>query len=213
MVWQNKKCTFATSYYILSSMLNIVLFGAPGAGKGTQAERLVEKYGFNHISTGEVIRAEMKNQTPLGVSMQEYISKGELAPDQLVIEMVADYVANHKDCAGNIFDGFPRTTIQAEEFDKIMNKNGMSVDGMLSLDVPDELLIERLLLRGKDSGRADDANIEVITNRIDVYKAQTAIVADFYAKQGKFVSIDGVGSLDDVTGRLCGEIDALFAAK
>lgn len=194
-------------------MLNIVLFGAPGAGKGTQAERLVEKYGFNHISTGEVIRAEMNSKSPLGISMHEYISRGELAPDQLVIDMVADYVEHHKNCAGNIYDGFPRTTVQAEEFDKIMEQHSMAVDVMLSLDVPDELLIERLLLRGKDSGRADDANIEVIRNRIDVYKVQTAIVASFYNQHGKFISVDGVGSPDEVTARLCKEIDALFMAK
>ena len=190
-------------------MLNIVLFGPPGAGKGTQADLLKERYGLNHISTGEVIREEIKNGSALGKSVEEYIARGELAPDGLVIDMIADYVQAHRECAGNIYDGFPRTTVQAEEFDKIMGRHGLSVDLMLFLDVPDEVLISRLLLRGKESGRADDANAEVIKNRIDVYKAQTAVVADYYAKQGKYAAIDGVGTIEEIFGRLCAEIDAL----
>ncbi|MBE5033333.1 adenylate kinase [Gallalistipes aquisgranensis] len=190
-------------------MLNIVLFGPPGAGKGTQADLLKERYGLNHISTGEVIREEIRNGSALGKSVEEYIARGELAPDGLVIDMIADYVQAHRECAGNIYDGFPRTTVQAEEFDKIMGRHGLSVDLMLFLDVPDEVLISRLLLRGKESGRADDANAEVIKNRIDVYKAQTAVVADYYAKQGKYAAIDGVGTIEEIFGRLCTEIDAL----
>ena len=190
-------------------MLNIVLFGPPGAGKGTQADLLKERYGLNHISTGEVIREEIRNGSALGKSVEEYIARGELAPDGLVIDMIADYVQAHGECAGNIYDGFPRTTVQAEEFDKIMGRHGLSVDLMLFLDVPDEVLISRLLLRGKESGRADDANAEVIKNRIDVYKAQTAVVADYYAKQGKYAAIDGVGTIEEIFGRLCTEIDAL----
>lgn len=190
-------------------MLNIVLFGPPGAGKGTQADLLKERYGLNHISTGEVIREEIKNGSALGKSVEEYIARGELAPDGLVIDMIADYVQAHRECAGNIYDGFPRTTVQAEEFDKIMGRHGLSVDLMLFLDVPDEVLISRLLLRGKESGRADDANAEVIKNRIDVYKAQTAVVADYCAKQGKYAAIDGVGTIEEIFGRLCTEIDAL----
>ena len=190
-------------------MLNIVLFGPPGAGKGPQADLLKERYGLNHISTGEVIREEIRNGSALGKSVEEYIARGELAPDGLVIDMIADYVQAHRECAGNIYDGFPRTTVQAEEFDKIMGRHGLSVDLMLFLDVPDEVLISRLLLRGKESGRADDANAEVIKNRIDVYKAQTAVVADYYAKQGKYAAIDGVGTIEEIFGRLCTEIDAL----
>ena len=190
-------------------MLNIVLFGPPGAGKGTQADLLKERYGLNHISTGEVIREEIKNGSALGKSVEGYIARGELAPDKLVIDMIASYVQSHKDCAGNIYDGFPRTTVQAEEFDKIMGQYGLSVDVMLFLDVPDEVLISRLLLRGKESGRADDANVEVIKNRISVYKAQTAVVADYYANQGKYVAIDGVGTIEEIFGRLCAAIDSL----
>lgn len=191
-------------------MFNLVLFGPPGAGKGTQAEKLIKKYGFNHISTGEVIREQIRKGTELGLSVQSYIEKGLLAPDELVINIIADYVASHKDAKGNIFDGFPRTTVQAEAFDKIMNSNGIPVSVMLSLEVPDEELVKRLLLRGKESGRADDSNESVIRNRIDVYKAQTAVVADYYKPQGKFRAVNGLGTIDEIFDRLCKEIDSLL---
>ena len=191
-------------------MFNLVLFGPPGAGKGTQAEKLIKKYGFNHISTGEVIREQIRKGTELGLSVQSYIEKGLLAPDELVINIIADYVASHKDAKGNIFDGFPRTTVQAEAFDKIMNGNGTPVSVMLSLEVPDEELVKRLLLRGKESGRADDSNESVIRNRIDVYKAQTAVVADYYKPQGKFHAVNGLGTIDEIFDRLCTEIDSLL---
>lgn len=191
-------------------MFNLVLFGPPGAGKGTQAEKLIKKYGFNHISTGEVIREQIRKRTELGLSVQSYIEKGLLAPDELVINIIADYVASHKDAKGNIFDGFPRTTVQAEAFDKIMNSNGIPVSVMLSLEVPDEELVKRLLLRGKESGRADDSNESVIRNRINVYKAQTAVVADYYKPQGKFRAVNGLGTIDEIFDRLCKEIDSLL---
>lgn len=190
-------------------MLNIVLFGPPGAGKGTQADKLVAKYGFNHISTGEVIRAEVKKGSALGLQVKECIEKGELAPDELVVNIIAEYVKEHNSGPGNIFDGFPRTTIQAQEFDKILEKHGLKVDVMLSLNVPEEELIARLMLRGLESGRKDDADIAVIKNRIDVYEAQTAIVANYYAGQDKYISVDGVGSIDEIFGRLCDAIDSL----
>ena len=190
-------------------MFNLVLFGPPGAGKGTQAEKLIEKYGFNHISTGEVIREQIRKGTELGRSVQSYIEKGQLAPDGLVIDIIADYVAKHKDAKGNIFDGFPRTTVQAKAFDEIMEKNGTPVSVMLSLEVPDEELVKRLLLRGKESGRADDSNEGVIRDRIDVYKAQTAVVADHYTPQGKHRAVNGLGTIDEIFGRLCQEIESL----
>ena len=190
-------------------MFNLVLFGPPGAGKGTQAEKLIEKYGFNHISTGEVIREQIRKGTELGRSVQSYIEKGQLAPDGLVIDIIADYVAKHKDAKGNIFDGFPRTTVQAKAFDEIMEKNGTPVSVMLSLEVPDEELVKRLLLRGKESGRADDSNEGVIRDRIDVYKAQTAVVADHYKPQGKHRAVNGRGTIDEIFGRLCQEIESL----
>lgn len=190
-------------------MINIVLFGAPGAGKGTQAAKLSAKYNINHISTGEVIRDEIRRGTEMGRSVQDYISRGELAPDELVIGMIAEYVKSHGESAGNIFDGFPRTTPQAEAFDRIMKENGLQVDVMLELSVPEEELVQRLLLRGKDSGRADDADESVIRNRIDVYNAQTAVVADYYRNQNKYTSVDGIGTIDEIFERICEQLDKL----
>jgi adenylate kinase len=188
-------------------MLNIILFGAPGCGKGTQAELLKEKYGVEHISTGAVIRSEIERGTELGLSMQSYIAKGELAPDAIVLGMVRNYITSHRDAKGNIFDGFPRTTAQAEAFDELLEGEGLSVGVMIYMDVPEEELVKRILLRGKDSGRADDASEDVIRNRIKIYREQTAVVADYYSKQGKYVAVDGVGTLDEVFGRICEAID------
>ena len=188
-------------------MLNIVLFGAPGCGKGTQAAKLVEKYNVNHISTGAVIRSEINAQTELGKGMEAYISRGELAPDQLVIDIVTDYIDRHRDANGNIFDGFPRTTPQAEAFDKILSARDLKVDVMIYMEVPTEELVQRILLRGKSSGRADDANEEVIRNRIQIYNEQTAIVADYYSAQGKYEAVNGVGTLDEVFDRICAVIE------
>ena len=189
-------------------MLNIILFGAPGCGKGTQAALIKEKYNINHISTGEVIRGEIARGTELGKSMQNYIEAGQLAPDSIVIGMIRNYMTEHKDAAGNIFDGFPRTTAQAEAFDEILKEDGESVSVMIYMDVPEEELVQRILLRGKDSGRADDASEEVIRNRIAIYREQTEIVAEHYSKQGKYVAVDGVGTLDEVFNRICAAIDA-----
>ena len=190
-------------------MKNIVLFGAPGAGKGTQAVKLVEKYGFNHISTGQVIRNEIQAQTPAGKQVEECIARGEFAPDDLVITIVKNFMATHQDVAGSIFDGFPRNTYQAEQFDSLMKEWDSEVDVMLSLEVPEEELVERLLLRGKESGRADDASEEVIRNRIRIYNEQTAVVADYYAHQGKHIAINGVGTVEEIFERLCEVVDKL----
>ena len=190
-------------------MVNIVLFGAPGCGKGTQAQRLKEHYGIDHVSTGEVIRDEIRRGTELGQSMEAYIKAGQLAPDEIVIGMIDHYVTGHMNAAGCIFDGFPRTTVQAEEFDKILAGHGLKVDVMIDIHVPEEELVRRILLRGKDSGRADDASEEVIRDRIKVYHEQTAVVADFYAKQGKFADINGLGTMDEVFDRICQVIDSI----
>ncbi|MFI3319134.1 MAG: adenylate kinase [Rikenellaceae bacterium] len=188
-------------------MLNIVLFGAPGCGKGTQAARLKERYGVNHVSTGDVIRGEIKRGTELGKSMEAYTSTGRLAPDEIVIGMIANYIAENKDVKGNIFDGFPRTTAQAEAFDVMLGEMNDSVDVMIYMEVEEEELVKRILLRGKESGRADDASEEVIRNRISVYNEQTAIVAEYYGKQGKYVAVNGLGTMDEVFDRICAAID------
>ena len=190
-------------------MINIVLFGAPGCGKGTQAQRLKEHYGIDHVSTGEVIRDQIRRGTELGRSMESYIAQGKLAPDEIVIGMIAEYVAAHKESAGCIFDGFPRTTAQAEAFDAILEEHGLTVDILVDIHVPEEELVRRILLRGKDSGRADDASEEVIRGRLEVYRMQTAIVSDYYAAQGKYASVNGTGTMDEVFGRIATVIDGL----
>lgn len=188
-------------------MINIVLFGAPGCGKGTQAARLKEHYGINHVSTGEVIRGEIARGTELGRSMESYIAEGRLAPDEIVIAMIANYVAEHIGDAGAIYDGFPRTTHQACEFDRILASYSQAVDVMVYMEVPEEELVRRILLRGKESGRADDASEEVIRNRIKVYNEQTREVAGHYAAEGKYAEVNGVGSMDEVFERICAAVD------
>lgn len=190
-------------------MINIVLFGAPGCGKGTQAALLKEHYGIEHVSTGEVIRDHIRRATPLGKEVQACIERGELAPDAVVISMIADYVASHRDSAGCIFDGFPRTTPQAEAFDRILTENGLQIDLMIRIKVEEEELIRRILLRGKESGRADDASEEVIRQRLEVYWAQTAVVAEHYKAQGKYVKVDGEGTIEEVFERIKACIDAI----
>lgn len=190
-------------------MLNVVLFGAPGCGKGTQSELLEKKFGLSHISTGEIIRSHIKAQTPLGQQMAEYISRGELAPDSVVIGMVEEYLNQNKGIKGTIFDGFPRTTAQAEAFDKLMESMGDSVDIMIYMDVPEEELVQRILLRGKVSGRADDASEDVIRNRIEIYNQQTAVVADYYRAQGKYVAVPSLGTIEEVFDRIAAEIEKI----
>lgn len=183
-------------------MINIVLFGAPGCGKGTQSKLLEERFSLSHISTGEIIRGEIAAQTPLGVEMQTYISRGELAPDSIVVGMIEGYLNTHSDIKGTVFDGFPRTTAQAEAFDKVLGAMGEKVDVMIYMDVPEEELVKRILLRGKDSGRADDASEEVIRNRIKIYNEQTAVVADYYRAQGKYVAVPSLGEIGEVFERI-----------
>lgn len=190
-------------------MLNIVLFGAPGCGKGTQASLLKEKYGIDHVSTGEVIRDQIARGTQLGKEMESYTSQGKLAPDQIVIDMIDHYVAEHQHVKGNIFDGFPRTIHQAEEFDRLLSARGLKVDKMIYLDVPEEELVKRILLRSKESGRADDASEEVIRKRIEIYREQTAVVAKFYSAQGKYAEVNGVGKVEEVFDRICRIIDSI----
>ena len=182
-------------------MLNIVIFGAPGSGKGTQSERIVEKYGINHISTGDVLRAEIKNGTELGKTAKGYIDQGQLLPDVLIIDILASTLDSFKDSKGVIFDGFPRTIPQAKALKEMLNKRGTDVSVMLNLQVEEEELINRLLERGKVSGRSDD-NLETIKSRLDVYHKQTAPLADYYIGEGKHVAIKGMGTIEEIFGRI-----------
>ncbi|MBD0830720.1 adenylate kinase [Aestuariibaculum sediminum] len=190
-------------------MTNLVLFGPPGAGKGTQAEFLKEKYKLVHISTGDVFRYNIKNETALGMLAKSYIDKGELVPDQVTIDMLEAEVEKNTDANGFIFDGFPRTSAQADALDKLMESKDSAISAMIALEVDDEILVERLLNRGKTSGRADDADESIIRNRITEYYNKTAILKDYYSAQNKYFGVDGVGSIEEITERLSSVIDNL----
>lgn len=187
-------------------MKNIVIFGAPGSGKGTQSDLLVQKYGFKHISTGDVLRTEIKNGTELGKTAKSFIDKGQLIPDSLMIDILAATYDSLCPCEGVIFDGFPRTIPQAEALKQMLAERGSEVSGMLELDVPEEMLMERLINRGKTSGRADD-NAETIKKRLDVYNSQTAPLIEWYEKEGKRNAIKGYGPLEEINDALCAVID------
>ena len=189
-------------------MLNIVIFGAPGSGKGTQSERLVEKYGINHISTGDVLRAEIKNGTELGKTAKGYIDQGQLIPDELMIDILASVFDSFKDSKGVIFDGFPRTIAQAEALKKMLAERGQDVSVMVDLDVPEEELMVRLIKRGKDSGRADD-NEETIKKRLHVYHSQTAPLIDWYKNEKKYQHINGLGTMEGIFAEICEAVDKL----
>lgn len=188
-------------------MLNIVLFGPPGSGKGTQSTTLIEKYNLVHLSTGDILRGEIAAQTPLGLEAKKKMDKGELVPNEVVIGMIGNKLSANPKANGFIFDGFPRTTAQAEALDKLLTEKGTSITVMLALEVEKDELVKRLLNRGKDSGRADDQDINVIENRIAVYNKETAVVADYYKKQGKFTPIHGMGAVSEIFDRLCAAID------
>ena len=189
-------------------MLNIVIFGAPGSGKGTQSERIVEKYGINHISTGDVLRAEIKNGTELGKTAKGYIDQGQLIPDELMIDILASVFDSFKDSKGVIFDGFPRTIGQAEALKKMLAERGQDVSVMVDLEVPEDELMVRLIKRGKDSGRADD-NEETIKKRLHVYHSQTAPLIDWYKNEKKYQHINGLGTMEGIFAEICEAIDKL----
>lgn len=187
-------------------MLNIVIFGAPGSGKGTQSARIVEKYGLNHISTGDVLRAEIKTGTELGKTAKGYIDQGQLIPDALMIDILASVFDSFKDSKGVIFDGFPRTIAQAEALKVMLAERGQEVSIMLDLEVPEDELMTRLIKRGQESGRADD-NEETIKKRLLVYHSQTAPLIDWYKADGKYCHINGLGTMEGIFAEIAGAID------
>ncbi|WP_027379133.1 adenylate kinase [Chryseobacterium daeguense] len=189
-------------------MINIVLFGPPGSGKGTQAQNLIEKFNLKQISTGDLFRFNMKNDTELGKLAKSYIDKGELVPDQVTTDMLIDEIRKPTDTAGFIFDGYPRTAVQTEALEKIVKEElNDDIDVCLSLVVEDKILVERLLKRGEISGRSDDSNVEIIENRIKEYYAKTAEVAELYKQQGKYVEINGVGDINEISEKLFAEVE------
>ena len=191
------------------SMLNIVLFGPPGAGKGTQAAKLIEKYQLVHLSTGDIFRSNIKGATELGTLAKSYMDKGQLVPDEVTIRMLESEVNKNPNAKGFIFDGFPRTKAQAEALDKLLNGKSTSITMMLALEVEEAELKKRLLLRGKESGRADDQNPEVIQKRIDVYNNETSPVKDYYNSQGKYKGINGIGEIEEIFNALCEQIEVV----
>lgn len=189
-------------------MLNIVLFGPPGAGKGTQSTKLIDRYSLVHLSTGDIFRANIKGQTELGVLAKSFIDQGQLVPDEVTINMLSAEVKKNPNAKGFIFDGFPRTSAQAAALDALLESMNSSISLMLALEVEEEELKRRLLLRGKDSGRADDQDPAVIQKRIDVYNAETFPVRDYYLAQNKYKGVNGIGEVESIFNALCDQIDA-----
>lgn len=190
-------------------MLNIVLFGPPGAGKGTQSEKLIAKYQLIHLSTGDIFRANIKGATELGMLAKSFMDKGQLVPDEVTIRMLESEVNKYPNAKGFIFDGFPRTIAQAQALDIFLSKRGQSLSAVLSLEVKEDELRQRLAERAKSSGRPDDANPEVIQKRIDVYKNETLPLKDHFTAQGKYKGINGIGEINEIFNSLCSKIDEL----
>ena len=192
------------------NMLNLILFGPPGSGKGTQAKKLEEKFNLIHISTGDLFRYEIGNNTPLGLKAKEYMDQGHLVPDEVTIGMLQNKVEKHPEAIGFIFDGFPRTVPQAEALDAFLAEKDTTISGLLMLDVDDDEIVSRILNRGKTSGRSDDNDEQIIRNRIKVFNDQTAPIFDHYEMFGKSQRINGIGSINDIFGRLSDTISELM---
>jgi adenylate kinase len=191
-------------------MVNFLIFGPPGSGKGTQSVRLAEKFNLIHLSTGDMLRAEIAAGTELGKKMSHIMSKGELVPDEVVIEMIAFKIDNSRDAAGFLFDGFPRTVSQTAALEKMLNERGMKIDSMLVLDVDHDELVKRLIARAELSGRPDDKDPAVIENRIDVYKEKTEPIIEYCRERGIYQPVNGMGTIEDIFGRLCGFMNNLI---
>ena len=191
-------------------MFNIVIFGKPGSGKGTQANFLKDEYNLYHISTGDLFRKNISNQTKLGIEAKSYLDNGDLVPDSVTIKMLENEVLSNKEANGYIFDGFPRTLKQAESLDDFLSSINLKINATIALDVNEDELITRLLDRGKTTNRSDDQDIEKIKNRFNEYNTKTSIIINFYSKQDKFFSVDGKGSVNDITSRLFGLVDSLI---
>jgi adenylate kinase len=194
-------------------MLNLVLFGPPGAGKGTQSEKLISRFHLVHLSTGDILRAEVANQTALGLEAKKLMDQGLLVPDEVVIGMIESKLDANASAKGFIFDGFPRTQAQAQALDNLLTKKSTSITRMLALEVQEEELIARLLNRGKESGRADDQDESIIRKRIQEYSNKTEPVRAYYAAQGKYTGINGIGSIDSIFDLLCDAIESSVQAK
>ena len=192
---------------IKNNMLNLILFGKPGSGKGTQASLIKNKYNLVHISTGDVFRKNMSNKTDLGMLAKGYMEKGELVPDEVTVNMLKEELEDHLPCEGFIFDGFPRTSYQAEKLDALLTKYSLNIHLTIALDVDNETLIKRLLNRGKSSGRADDQSEDKINKRLQEYDKKTKPLIEFYTKQNKYKSIYGIGEMDDITTRIVNLLD------
>lgn len=190
-------------------MLNLILFGPPGAGKGTQAEFLIKSFGLIHLSTGDLLRNEIASQTELGQEAQKFMDKGELVPDSVVIGMIKNKIASSNHAKGFIFDGFPRTVAQAKALDQLLDEHNTPIKGMLCLEVEKDELIHRLLNRGKTSGRPDDQDVWIIQNRISVYNRKTAPIKEYYAAQNRHYDIDGMGTIDEIANRLTETVRSL----
>ncbi|MDX2305640.1 MAG: adenylate kinase [Microscillaceae bacterium] len=190
-------------------MINIVLFGPPGAGKGTQSAKIIEKYQLIHLSTGDLLRAEIAANTDLGLKAKEIMDKGELVPDAVVIGMIDNKIKSNLSSHGFVFDGFPRTVAQAEALDAMMQNNDLAISKMIALEVDEEELTTRLLERGKTSGRPDDQNEDLIRTRVKEYNSKTAPVAEYYKNQNKYVAVYGIGEIEEIFNKLCKEIDNL----
>ena len=190
-------------------MLNIVLFGPPGAGKGTQSEKIIKKYNLVPIATGDLFRLHLKNNTALGITAKEYMNRGNLVPDEIVINMVEDKINKSQNAIGFIFDGFPRTINQAKALDKMLKEKNIPIKQMISLKVEEKELIRRIKNRGKTSGRLDDQSEEKINNRIKVYNDETKPVANFYEKYNKYSEVNGIGEIDEIFDKICSIIDDL----